>query len=73
MSAVDDVDQVLEQYHLAAAEFIKENPEPYKMVCEQLNFGQHALHELLTLSPTPRAPLVHNCLAQRGNAAQDVL
>jgi ketosteroid isomerase-like protein len=32
MSAVDDVDEALEQYHLAAAEFIKGNPEPYKMV-----------------------------------------
>jgi ketosteroid isomerase-like protein len=32
MSAVDNVDEVLEQYHLAAAEFIKGNPEPYKMV-----------------------------------------
>jgi ketosteroid isomerase-like protein len=32
MSAVDDVDEVLEQYHLAAEEFIKGNPEPYKMV-----------------------------------------
>ncbi|MDQ3862631.1 MAG: nuclear transport factor 2 family protein [Actinomycetota bacterium] len=32
MSAVDNVDEVLEQYHLAAEEFIKGNPEPYKMV-----------------------------------------
>jgi ketosteroid isomerase-like protein len=32
MSAVDDVDEVLEQYNLAVAEFIKGNPEPYKMV-----------------------------------------
>ena len=32
MSAVDEVDEVLEQYHLAAAEFIKGNPEPYKML-----------------------------------------
>ncbi len=32
MSAVDDLDQAVEQYHLAAAEFIKGNPEPYKMV-----------------------------------------
>ena len=32
MAAVDDFDQALEQYHLAAAEFIKGNPEPYKMV-----------------------------------------
>jgi ketosteroid isomerase-like protein len=32
MSAVDDVDEVLEQYRLAAAEFVKGNPEPYKVV-----------------------------------------
>jgi len=32
MAAVDEVDEVLEQYHLAAAEFIRGNPEPYKMV-----------------------------------------
>ena len=32
MAAVDDVDEVVEQYTLAAAEFIKGNPEPYKMV-----------------------------------------
>jgi ketosteroid isomerase-like protein len=32
MAAVDDVDQLIEQYHLAAAEFIKGNPEPYKIV-----------------------------------------
>jgi ketosteroid isomerase-like protein len=32
MAAVDDFDQALEQYHLAAAEFIKGNPEPYKRV-----------------------------------------
>ena len=32
MSAVDDVDEALEQYHLAAEEFIKGNPEPYKDV-----------------------------------------
>src|SRR5919199_6663260 len=31
MSTVDDVDEVLEQYHLAAQEFIRGNPEPYKM------------------------------------------
>ena len=32
MATVDDFDQALEQYHLAAAEFIKGNPEPYKRV-----------------------------------------
>jgi ketosteroid isomerase-like protein len=31
MSTVDDVDEVLEQYQLATAEFVKGNPEPYKM------------------------------------------
>jgi ketosteroid isomerase-like protein len=32
MAAVDDLDEVVEQYHLAAREFIKGNPEPYKRV-----------------------------------------
>ena len=32
MAAVDDVDEGVEHYALAAAEFIKGNPEPYKMV-----------------------------------------
>jgi len=32
MAAVDDLDEAIEQYHLAAAEFIKGNPAPYKMV-----------------------------------------
>ena len=32
MAAVDGLDEVVEQYHLAAREFIKGNPEPYKMV-----------------------------------------
>src|SRR5215216_2310135 len=30
MSAVDDVDKLIEHYQLATAEFIKGNPEPYK-------------------------------------------
>jgi ketosteroid isomerase-like protein len=30
MAAVDDLDEVVEQYHLAAAEFVKGNPEPAK-------------------------------------------
>src|SRR5919202_3160733 len=30
MSAVDEVDEALEQYHHAAEEFIKGDPEPYK-------------------------------------------
>jgi ketosteroid isomerase-like protein len=32
MTADDDLDEVLEQYKLATAEFLKGNPEPYKMV-----------------------------------------
>jgi ketosteroid isomerase-like protein len=28
MAAVDDVDEVVEQYHLALGEFVKGNPEP---------------------------------------------
>jgi ketosteroid isomerase-like protein len=32
MTTVDDLNQVLEQYRLASAEFVKGNPEPYKMV-----------------------------------------
>ncbi len=32
MAAVDDVDEVLRQYQLATAEFVKGNPEPYKMI-----------------------------------------
>ena len=32
MTAVDDLNEVLEQYRLASAEFVKGNPEPYKMV-----------------------------------------
>ena len=30
MSAVEDLDEVLEQYHLAIGEFMKGNPEPAK-------------------------------------------
>jgi len=29
---LDDLDVVVEQYHLAAGEFVKGNPEPYKMM-----------------------------------------
>ena len=32
MAAVDDLDQVVEQYHLALGEFLKGNPEPLRMV-----------------------------------------
>ena len=30
MSAVDDVEKLIEHYHLATAEFVKGNPEPFK-------------------------------------------
>jgi hypothetical protein len=30
MAAADDVDEVVEQYHLAQGEFVKGNPEPAK-------------------------------------------
>src|ERR671913_1094636 len=30
MAAVDDVDKLIEQWHLAAGEFVKGNPEPVK-------------------------------------------
>jgi ketosteroid isomerase-like protein len=30
MSAVDDVDKLIEQFHLAQGEIVKENPEPVK-------------------------------------------
>ena len=30
MSAVDDVDKLIEQFHLAQREFVKGNPEPVK-------------------------------------------
>ena len=32
MATVDDLDEVVKQYHLAAREFVKGDPEPYKMV-----------------------------------------
>ena len=32
MTAIDEVDQPNEQYHLAAGEFLKGNPEPVKML-----------------------------------------
>ena len=37
MTAVDDLDVVIEQYHRAAADFIKGNPEPYKQLFSQRN------------------------------------
>jgi hypothetical protein len=30
MSAVDDVDELIEQFHLAQGEFVKGNPEPVR-------------------------------------------
>jgi ketosteroid isomerase-like protein len=32
MAGVDDLDEVVEQYHLALGEFVKGNPEPLKMM-----------------------------------------
>ena len=32
MAAVDDVDQLIEQFHLAQGEFVKGNPEPARKV-----------------------------------------
>jgi ketosteroid isomerase-like protein len=37
MTAVNDLDVVIEQYHRAAAEFIKGDPEPYKLLFSQGN------------------------------------
>ena len=33
MSAVDDVDRLIERYHLALREFVKGNPDPVKELC----------------------------------------
>ena len=35
MTAVDDLDVIIEQYHRAAAVFIKGDPEPYKLLFSQ--------------------------------------
>lgn len=35
MSALDGLDEVLEEYQLATSEFVKGNPEPYKMLFSQ--------------------------------------
>src|SRR5215208_6155900 len=32
MSAVDDVEELIERYRFATAEFVKGNPEPYKAI-----------------------------------------
>jgi ketosteroid isomerase-like protein len=37
MTAVDDLDVAIEQFHRAAAEFIKGDPEPYKRLFSQRN------------------------------------
>ncbi len=49
MAAVDDLDEVIEQYHLALGEFLKGNPEPLKMMYSRREyvsfanpFGPHA-------------------------------
>ena len=46
MSAVDDVDELIEQYHLALDEFMKGNPEPVQKLFS---------HREDTDSPTPMA------------------
>ena len=33
MAAVDDVDKLIERFHLASTEFLKGNPEPVKKLC----------------------------------------
>jgi hypothetical protein len=33
MAAVDDVDELIEQFHQAQGEFVKGNPEPVKKLC----------------------------------------
>ena len=45
MVAVDDVNKVVEQYHLALGEFVKGDPEPLKMV--------YSHREDVTLALTP--------------------
>ena len=45
MVGVDDVDEVVEQHHLALGEFVKGNPEPLKMV--------YSHREEVTLALTP--------------------
>ena len=49
MAAVDDLDEVIEQYHLALGEFLKGNPKPLKMMYSRRQdvsfanpFGSHA-------------------------------
>ena len=47
MVAVDDVDVVVEQYHLGLGEFVKGDPEPLKMM--------YSHREDVTLALTPLA------------------
>ncbi len=47
MAAVDDVDELIEHYHLALDEFVKGNPEPVKKLWSH--------REDVTLAITPSA------------------
>jgi hypothetical protein len=47
MVALDDVDEVVEQYHLALGEFVKGDPKPLKMM--------YSHREDVTLALTPLA------------------
>jgi ketosteroid isomerase-like protein len=42
MSAVDDVDELIEQFHLAQREFLKGNPEPVKKLFSHREDASHA-------------------------------
>jgi hypothetical protein len=42
MAAVDDLDQILEQFHLAAGELLKGNPDPVKKL--PFWWGGRAVH-----------------------------
>jgi ketosteroid isomerase-like protein len=42
MSAVDDVDELIEQFHLAQGEFLKGNPEPVKKLFSHREDVSHA-------------------------------
>ena len=50
MAAVDDVDELIERFHLAQGEFVKGNTEPVKKLCSQ--------REDVTLN-NPLAPPAH--------------
>ena len=51
MTAVDDVDQLNEQYHLASGEFLKGKPEPVKKLWSHREHVSLANH--YSPSPTP--------------------